>query len=183
MEAQIRECYGRIVYTHKTHEKCADILNSRNHIFKCTQVALSVLTTSGIFTFYIFKSVPWIGLVSIVLSAILTAFNLYLKNYDLGKIAQKHSNAAICIWNIRENYLSLLTDIRAGEIDLKEIRKSRDKLQAELLRVYQGSPRTFDKAYQKASVALKEIQEMTFSDEELDKFLPKALQKMRHLSK
>lgn len=26
LEGQLRECYGRGVYTHKTHEKCADIL-------------------------------------------------------------------------------------------------------------------------------------------------------------
>ncbi|MEH0992030.1 hypothetical protein V7J87_28835, partial [Klebsiella pneumoniae] len=26
LEGQIRECYGRVVYSHKTHEKCADIL-------------------------------------------------------------------------------------------------------------------------------------------------------------
>ena len=25
LESQIREIYGRVVYTHKTHEKCADV--------------------------------------------------------------------------------------------------------------------------------------------------------------
>lgn len=177
LEAQIRECYGRVVYTHKVHEKCADILNSRNHKFKCVQIILSVLTTSGILTFSFLKDVGWIGFLSAFLSTILTAFNLYLKNYDLGKIAQKHSDAASSTWNIRESYLSLLTDLRSNQVEPKDARKIRDRLQADLLKVYQGSPRTFDKAYQKASKALKEMEEMTFSDEEIDKFLPKNLRK------
>ncbi|WP_415059292.1 hypothetical protein, partial [Haliea salexigens] len=29
LEGQLRECYGRVVYSHKTHEKCSDILLSR----------------------------------------------------------------------------------------------------------------------------------------------------------
>ena len=30
LEGQLRECYGRVVYSHKTHEKCADILEILN---------------------------------------------------------------------------------------------------------------------------------------------------------
>ena len=33
LESQIREIYGRVVYTHKTHEKCADVLKNRNDCF------------------------------------------------------------------------------------------------------------------------------------------------------
>jgi hypothetical protein len=29
LEGQLRECFGRVVYSHKAHEKCADILLSR----------------------------------------------------------------------------------------------------------------------------------------------------------
>lgn len=48
LESQIRECYGRVVWTHKTHEKCADILNIRQDRLKLLQILLSALTTSGI---------------------------------------------------------------------------------------------------------------------------------------
>ncbi len=46
---QIRECYGRVVWTHKTHEKCADILNARNNRIKFWQIVFSAVTTTGIF--------------------------------------------------------------------------------------------------------------------------------------
>lgn len=29
LEGQLRESFGRVVYSHKTHEKCADILLER----------------------------------------------------------------------------------------------------------------------------------------------------------
>ena len=41
LEGQIRECYGRVVYSHKTHEKCADILLRRSGRIKMAQIALS----------------------------------------------------------------------------------------------------------------------------------------------
>ncbi|WP_411911948.1 hypothetical protein [Aeromonas caviae] len=29
LEGQLRECFGRVVYSHKTHKNCSDILLSR----------------------------------------------------------------------------------------------------------------------------------------------------------
>ncbi len=43
--------------------------------------------------------------------------------------------------------------------------------------IYIGSPRTLGKAYNEASKALKSMEEMTFSDAEIDSFLPKELRK------
>jgi hypothetical protein len=73
--------------------------------------------------------------------------------------------------------LSLLTDINACNLSCDEIRPLRDKLQSDLHKIYKGSPRTINKAYQLASIALNEMEEMTFSDEEIDKLLPKNLRK------
>jgi len=50
-------------------------------------------------------------------------------------------------------------------------------LQSELFNIYKGSPRSFGKAYKEASKSLKEMEEMTFSDEEIDSYLPKMLRK------
>jgi hypothetical protein len=71
----------------------------------------------------------------------------------------------------------LLTDIKAGVVDVEGVRIMRDKLQSDLHKLYKGSPRTLSKAYDKASTALKKMDEMTFSEEEIDKFLPKTLRK------
>ena len=53
IEGHVRECYGRVVYSHKTHEKCADILLSHLSKIKLWQIALSSITTAGfIATFF-----------------------------------------------------------------------------------------------------------------------------------
>ncbi|HEX03959.1 MAG TPA: hypothetical protein ENH10_02235, partial [Bacteroidetes bacterium] len=46
-EGQLRECYGRVVYSHKAHEKCADILLRRLSTIKLWQIILSAITTGG----------------------------------------------------------------------------------------------------------------------------------------
>jgi len=176
IEEQIRECYARVVWTHKTHEKCSDILNARLNTIKVWQIILSAITTTGILV-AVFGESKEIGILSAVLSFVLTILNTYVKQYDLGGIAQKHSDSAIAIWNIRECYLSLLTDIRTGQLDVDQVRKKRDQLQGDLFKVYKGSPRTITKAYNQASNALKNMEELTFSDNEIDSFLPSALHK------
>ena len=48
-----------------------------------------------------------------------------------------------------------------------------------LNKLYKGSPRTINKAYNEASKALKEMEEMTFTDQEIDKFLPESIRKLK----
>ncbi|MGI2855266.1 SLATT domain-containing protein [Shewanella algae] len=176
LEAQIRECYGRVVWTHKTHEKCADILQDRNNSVKFWQIVLSAVTTSGIFITVLGDN-KIAGISAAIVSMLSLAISTYVKKYDLGGLAQKHADTASAIWNVREKYFSLLTDIKVGDVSLTEIRAQRDKLQSELHKLYKGSPRTISKAYDQASKALKEMEEMTFSDQEIDKFLPANLRK------
>ena len=40
LEDQVRECFGRVVYSHKAHEKTADILHSRLARIKLAQIGL-----------------------------------------------------------------------------------------------------------------------------------------------
>lgn len=176
LEAQIRECYGRVVWTHKTQEKCADILNARNNSLKFWQIVLSAATTTGVIV-AVFGESKEVGILSALISLVLTILNTYVKKYDLGGMAQKHADAAISIWNLRESYLSLLTDIRSQSLSPESIRTTRDKLQSDLHKLYKGSPRTISKAYKEASKALKEMEEMSFTDQEIDKFLPNVLKK------
>ena len=178
LEAQIRECYGRVVWSHKTQEKCADIILKRNNWLKWLQIILSTLTTTGLIV-TIFGDVLWVKVISAIVSAALLFLNTYLKSKDLGAIAQQHSDAAADIWTVRESYLSILTDLKIDDANVELIRKRRDKLQEQLAVIYKGSPRTISKAYNEAKEALKLNEEMTFGDEEIDCFLPVELRKTK----
>lgn len=50
LEAQVRECFGRVVYSTKTHEKCADLCMGRLQWIKIAQIVLSAITTGGLVT-------------------------------------------------------------------------------------------------------------------------------------
>lgn len=176
LDAQLREAFGRVVYTHKAHEKEADILLARLSKIKLGQIVLPAISTGGSIT--VLLGTGWWGsLVGGVFSAALLALNLYTRNYDLGQQAQRHRDAAINVWAIREKYLSLITDLAMECGSLSDLRLKRDALAEELKGIYANSPSTTEAAYEKAHKALNLQEEMTFSVAEVDAFLPQALRR------
>lgn len=182
LESQIRECFGRLVWTHTTHQKCIDILEKKEKKIKVVQIILNTISATGLIT-YIFNNQNWIPPISAVLTTIALAMDIYCLNYDIGKEKELHINLVNKLWNIREKYFSLLTDIKIRKLDINEIISKRDKLQEELNEAYKTGIRTNSKAYNMATKALKRNEEMTLHDEEIDMFLPKELRKSKVLIK
>lgn len=180
LNAQIRECYGRVAYSHKTHEKAADIYEGRNSSVKFWQIVLSAVTTTGILV-SVFGDNKTVGIVSALVSVCLLGINTYLKKYDLAALANRHTDTAAKLWGIRESYLSLLADIAAETATVENVQERRDALQEQLHEVYADAPRTTSKAYALASKGLKHNEELTFSDEEIDQFLPRDLRRKSDL--
>lgn len=176
LESQIRELYGRVVYTHKTHEKCADVLKVRSDRLKLAEILLSAVTTTAILI-VVFGEGKAFQFIAALSSTALLALTLYSKDFNLLAIAEKHKQAALDILEIRENLLSLLTDIQIDNKEVEQLQRTRDKLNEKLMNAYRGAPKTMNKAYAIASKALKENEEFTFSDSEIDKFLPERLRK------
>lgn len=176
LEGQLRECFGRVVYSHKTHEKCADILMTRLSRIKLLQIILSAITTGG-FIAAIFGAGKIGALIGVTISTALLVLNSYTKNYDMGELSQKHRQAGADLWIMREKYLSLITDARIGKKTIDVIAEERDRLLYELHAVYSGAPSTNNRAYKKAQEALKQLEDMTFSDKEIDAFLPRELRR------
>lgn len=174
IEEQVRECFGRVVYTHKTHEKMADQLSAKLNGFKVAQISLASITSGGLIG-VVFSNAFWLELVTAGV-AVLTAFvSTYMKNYDLGGLAQQHRDTAAKIWPLRESYFSLLTDLARLKYD--EIATRRDGLQEALAAIYASAPQTNARAYAAAQKALKHKEELTFSAPEIDSFLPEGLKR------
>lgn len=176
LEGQLRECYGRVVYSHKTHEKLTDILLSRLSRIKLAQIILSAITTAG-FISALFGAGGAGAVLGLLVSIALLVLNAYMKDYDLGELAQKHKQAANDLWIIREKYLSLLIDLAMKERPLESLQIQRDELLEQLHTVYSGAPSTTFQAYKKAQQALKQSEDMTFTDAEIDAFLPNELKR------
>jgi hypothetical protein len=176
LEGQLREQYGRVVYSHKTHEKCADILLGRQSTIRLWQIILAALTTAG-FVGAAFGKGPVAALLGLVVSTVLLVLNSYVKEYNLGEIAQKHRQAGTDLWLIREQFLSLLVDLAMREKPIEALQDQRDTLVKQLHGIYRGAPSTNSKGYKAAQDALKKYEDMTFSDAEIDAFLPKELKR------
>ena len=178
VEGQLRECYGRVVYTHKTQEKCADILLVRLRRIKLLQIILSAVAATG-FLGVILEAWPTLAaIVGVVVSTVLLGLNTYTKDYDLGELAQKHRQAAADLWLLRERYLAAITDLRTGKVSLEKILARRDEILDELHNVYSGAPSTNVKAYLSAQKALQKSEEMSFNDTEIDSLLPSELRRV-----
>lgn len=176
LEDQIRELFGRAVYTHKTQEKEADACNVMMRRVKLGQIVLSAIAASGALMVIAGNEV-WMKVATAIFSLLSFSMSAYMKGFDPGGASQNHHNAAASIWPIRESYLSLLTDLRERSISEADGRKRRDELMGKLAVIYKNVPRTGSKAYMAAQKALKKDEDLTFSDSEIDVFLPSSLKK------
>ncbi|SPA56697.1 SLATT domain-containing protein [Cupriavidus taiwanensis] len=175
LDGQLREMYGRAAYTHKTHEKMADQCTRKYGILKVFEIALSAATTTALLL-ALFGDSKAGTIVGALCSTVMLGITLYFKEANLIERARRHSDAAVALWSIRERLLSLLVDLKDGR-GASEIRAVRDDINDELSRIYSEAPRTSSKAYEAAQNALKNSEELYFSDEELDKMLPQQLRK------
>lgn len=175
--AQIREIYGRIAYTHKTHEKQADICSDLDRRQRRVKVVLAAVS-SGAFLVSLaglLLDKQWAALATSFIAVLVTASSLGDKTFKHGEEMQQHRDAAAKLWSLRESYLSLIVDLKASASTVIEGRLRRDNLQKTAESILADAPRTTGKAYERAQEALKNKEDLTFTDREIDLLLPEQL--------
>lgn len=172
LRAQIRESYGKLVYTYTTHLKQLGRLTKNYRLIRYVQIILSAISAGGILSSAIFNQVAltWI---SGIVSTFLFALNLSIKNLNFIDDIKKHRLVADDLWDIREDYISLLTDF--DTLSETDIMDKRDKLQERTSKIYKSAPSTDSKSYAAAQKALKYNEEQFFRTSEIDLMLPKHL--------
>lgn len=171
----VRESFGRVAWSHKTHEKAAEIEERKVKKAKWINVALTFLTFLSFSASIVFSVEAWSVYIAVVLSALTVAFNFYLLSFDPEKIAERHRYVAKELWGMREKYVNFIADIMNEKISNEEIVNRRDQFIRDLKIIYKFAPQTTLKVYGEAGDALKNNEELTFSNEEINKFLPKEL--------
>jgi hypothetical protein len=172
--ASIKESYGKIVYSHKTQEKAVERLNSRISMVKWANVVLLVLTFSGVLN-AVFAGGPIQNLLTVVVSALALGLAIYRLSFNPEQEILEHRKTANRLWRLREEFANLIADIKDGALPDEEIRCRRDDLTVRLNQVYADAPTTTSKDYTRAGTALGIGEEMTFSKEEINRFLPAEL--------
>lgn len=175
--AQIREIYGRIAYTHKTHEKQADICFDLDRRQRRVKVVLTAVSSGAFLASLVglLLEKEWAALATSFIAVLVTASSLNDKTFKHGEEMQQHRDTAAKLWSLRESYLSLIVDLKTSASTVSEGRMRRDDLQKMAGKVLANAPRTTGKAYLRAQDGLKNKEDLTFTDREIDLLLPEQL--------
>lgn len=175
--ATAREPYGRVVYTHKTHEKEREIWSGKVCWMNRVNIILTGITT--VLAVISASLQPTWALVSTALSAAAAVcFAIWQSSFDpSGKEARHRVAAKELLW-LREQLLLLITNGHNATATAEDLQRRLEMITQELTTAYKFVPDTSPEAYAMAEKALKSGH-FTFSDEEIDAFLPTELRKTK----
>lgn len=171
----IRDLFGRVALTQKTHEKERERQNRAVRRLKWLNVVISGMTALLAVTGAATQDRCAILFAALVggLAAALQVFQL---SFDPEKTEYAHRVAAKALLKVRDRLLSLIEIAMVSNND-DEVRRQFVDLQNEAHVIFDGAPYTSRWAYEQAQRALKVEGENTFSDDEIDALLPPALRK------
>lgn len=183
----IRQSFANTVFTHKVQEVAAEFQESKAWWIKIINIVF-VLITLGLF--YLQTKYPdnvvysYIGAI-VTLSEVV--FLVVQLTFSFEQKMITHKNTALKFLGLRDSYRLLITDIMDQHITKKELKARRDLLQKEYQIICELAPQTGNKEYSEAQKRLNkrgevEGEEFTWSDEEINWFLPEELRLKKNKS-
>lgn len=176
LTADIREKYGRVVYAHKTHEKERERQSRLSVISKWINIGLGAITLGGLVA-ALTNTATWGLLLSVVVGTLNVGYMLAQLSFDPLRRAFLHRAAAKQLLAVRDGYQTLIADLEGGFVKPNDARDKRDELDLLAQEAYRLAPDTSNSAYKQARKGLKENEELTFSEAEIDALLPAAFKR------
>ncbi len=176
----IRQSFASTVFTHKVQEVAAE--NQEKNVFVIKIV--NIFLVSFVLILLILQvAKPEILLFSYIGAGITVAEVIFLiiqLTFSFEQRAVMHKNSALKYMGLRDAYRSIIADVMSESISMDQIIARRDLLQREYQVICDLAPQTGPKEYREAQKRLNkrgEIQgeEFTWSDEEINWFLPEYL--------
>jgi hypothetical protein len=173
--ATARELYGRAVYSQKAQEKEREIWSRKAGWLNYINLTLITLTTAFAVVSAVLKP-EWSLILTTIFAAASTAFVVGQTTFDpVGRESRHRTAAKELIW-VRENLLFLIVRCHVAPEQGEQLLASLQTITRELTSIYKFAPDTSPKALESTRSALK-AGEFTFSDDEIDAFLPLTLRK------
>jgi hypothetical protein len=172
----LRLTFGHVIFRHKAH---AQIAHTRARWSRWLKGAEALLVAAVAFTAIetAMSGVRGYAIACAVFAGATLGTVLVDLTFDFGQSARIHAWCATELWQMRERYRALLSDLADSTIDLDTARRRRDTLMDELHGIYQNAPPADAQAYRAAAQALGPANDAILTDEEIDLFLPKSLRK------
>ena len=175
MLSTIKQIYASVVWTHKTQEKEAEIYRDVFNNLEIINIVLIAITSTGIIYYFIDNN-RIVGIIACIISFCALCITLFKKFFDPLRLFNEHKNAANLLLGFRDKLLILISEICIGD-NLDEISKKLKKINDDLHILYCDIPSTGHKALKMAEKSLKNG-EYTFSEEEINRFLPPYLRSL-----
>lgn len=180
----VRQTFANTVFTHKVQEIAAELQEKRAFRVKITNIVLVSIVLILLFFQALYSNVI---LFSYIASGIAVAEIIFLViqvSFSFEQRMLMHKNSALKYMGLRDSYRSLITDIMNESITSDALLARRDALQREYQVISDLAPQTGVKEYTEAQKRLNkrgaaEGEEFTWSDEEIDRFLPETLRLMK----
>lgn len=178
LESQLRQIFASVVWTHKIQEKQSDIYLNRYNNLEFLRIFLAAITSSGIFA-VIFYDEFWLKIITTIVSAISLFITTYFKSYNLKELQKHHKKSALEWLELREDIMTVLCDIPLNKYSQDDLIAKRDTFIKRKIEIAKTTLDVEEKAVKKASNALKITGDNTYSDTEIDSFLPPLARKNR----
>ena len=166
----LRLTFGHVVYRHQAHAQIARSRTHQSRWLRGAETLLMAATAIGAVGAAFARGYGY-AIASAVFAVLALVTLLLHLMFDLDASARAHASCAARLWLIREQYRALLSDLCDGAIDVDAARRGRDTLMTELHAIYESAPLADQQ------IAGRPGDQAALSDEEIDVFLPRSLQK------
>ena len=173
-EELIGDTISSVTWTHKIHEKQADIYSRKHFIVTFFNIFVSA-TSTGCIAWTINNDSPFFKSLAIILSVItlsLTALDFY---FPTKQLYENHKKTATLLLLKREQFKYLLYKTKYKNCDISNLEDEFAKLKEDLYSIYANAPITTAAALEAAAVALLNSKDSEFDRNKINEFLPDSL--------
>lgn len=176
----VRQSFASTVFTHKVQEVAAENQEKNALIIK----VINILLVSIVLILLVMQASNPENLLFAYIGAGITVaeviFLIIQLSFSFEQRVIMHKNSALKYMGLRDAYRSLIADIMNNSISGQEIVARRDLLQREYQIISDLAPQTGSREYTETQRRLNKRgaiqgEEFTWSDEEIDWFLPEKL--------
>ena len=171
IKQSVRYTYGRVLWTHKIHEKQADIYLEKHKCLETWKIVTSCVTSAEIITLIFNDTLP-IKIAAVIVSVIAACLTAISSTFDLQKMADQHRKTAAEIHGIREALHLLLLKIKTQKVTEDEALKEYEKIGRRLETIYANAPSTTNAAVKRAEEKMGVHGDNEITNEEINSGLP-----------
>ncbi len=172
-----RQYFANTVFTHKVQEAAAE----RNERQAVNIKRINIGVVFFVLVFIVFQLIFNNNIflyISISFSIFEIIYLFFQLSFDCEKNMVLHKNSALKYMQLRDDYGLLIVDIM-NNADLEEIKRKLNNLKHDYQIISELSPQTNDDDYlvaqKRLNLEIKTNEHFTWSDKEIDRFLPEKL--------